>query len=205
VKIALIGDDHDNRPAWQAVLQLASSWHYEAGHAHQVTDLALRLFDGLQMLHGLSGEARFWLRCAGMLHDIGWVEGQKGHHKTALRLILEAPRLPFNTRERLILGSLARYHRKALPDPSHEHYAALTPSDREIVRVLAGLLRVADGLDRTHQGRIKNLACELRPEKIVVHGDVRHPAEEERLAALDKAELSEQVFKRELEIEGNIV
>ena len=199
------GELSTDRPAWQAVLKLASSCDYEAGHARDVTALALRLFDGLQSLHGLGGEARFWLRCAGELHDIGWVEGPKAHHKTSLRLIRTSPLLAFSARERLIIGSVARYHRKALPDLSHEHYAALTPSDREIVRLLAGLLRVADGLDRTHAGLIKSLTCEIRLENIMVRCSAAHPAEEERRAALDKAELFKQAFGRELVIEWLIV
>jgi putative phosphoesterase len=189
----------------RAVLQLASSCDYEAGHTHQVTHLVLQLFDELQSLHGLGEQERSWLRCAGLLHDIGWVEGQKAHHKTALRLILEAPLLLFDTRERLIIGSVARYHRKALPDKAHEHYAALQPSDQKIVRVLAGLLRVADGLDRTHQSLVKNLACVITSKKIMVHCDVQRPAEEEQQAALDKGELFEQVFERKLVIEWNLV
>lgn len=204
MKSASISDVAD-RPAWPSVLHLASRCHYEADHTHQVTHLALQLFDALSSLHGLGREARLWLRCAGILHDIGWVEGPKAHHKTALRLILEAPLPPFEPRERLIVGSVARYHRKALPELRHEHYAALTPADREIVRVLAGLLRVADGLDRTHGSRIKNLACEIRPEKIILLCDAAHPAEEERRAALEKADLFKQVFQRELEIEWRSV
>ena len=188
----------------KAVLQLASSCNYEAGHTHQVTHLTLQLFDELQSLHGLGEQERFWLRCAGLLHDIGWTEGQKAHHKTALRLILEEPLLLFNTRERLIVGSVARYHRKALPDESHDHYAALQPSDREIVRTLAALLRVADGLDRTHQSLVKNLACVITSKKIIVHCDVQRPAEEEQQTALDKGELFEQVLGRKLAIEWNI-
>jgi putative phosphoesterase len=187
----------------KAVLQLAESCDYEAGHTHQVTHLALQLFDELQALHQLGEEERFWLRCAGLLHDIGWVEGQKGHHKTALRLILEAPLLLFNTRERLIIGSIARYHRKALPDEAHDHYAALQPSDRQTVCVLAGLLRVADGLDRTHASAVRNLACEITSHRIVVRCEVQHPAEAEQQTALDKGELFEQVFERRLAIDWN--
>jgi putative phosphoesterase len=189
----------------KTVLQLASSCNYEAGHTHHVAHLALQLFDELQSLHGLGEEERFWLQYAALLHDIGWIEGQRAHHKTAQRLILESPVLPFDTRERLIIGSVARYHRKALPDTSHDHYAALRRSDRRTVRVLSALLRVADGLDRTHQNQVKNLACVITSKKVLVYCDVQKPAMEERQRALDKAELFKQVFKRKLVIEWHIV
>ena len=188
----------------EAVLQLAESCHYAAEHTHQVTRLALQLFDELQSLHRLGAEERLWLQYAALLHDIGWIEGQQAHHKTALRIILTAPGLPFDTRERHIVGSIARYHRKALPDEKHDHFAALEPADRQKVRVLAGLLRVADGLDCTHQSAVASLACQVTPKRLVIRCAARQPAEEERLEALDKGALSEQVFERKLVIEWRL-
>lgn len=188
----------------EAVLQLAESCHYAADHTHQVTRLALQLFDELQSLHGLGAEERLWLQYGALLHDIGWIEGQQAHHKTALRIILTTPDLPFDTRERYIVGSIARYHRKALPDEKHDHFAALEPADRQKVRVLAGLLRVADGLDCTHQSVVSNLACQVTPKRLVVRCAVGQPAEEERLDALDKGALLEQVLQRKLVIEWRL-
>jgi putative phosphoesterase len=184
----------------EAVLQLAESCHYAADHTHQVTRLALQLFDELQSLHRLGAEERLWLQYAALLHDIGWIEGQQAHHKTSLRIILTAPGLPFDTRERHIVGSIARYHRKALPDEKHDHFAALEPADRQKVRMLAGLLRVADGLDCTHQSGVTSLACQVTPKRIEVRCATRQPAEEERQEALDKGDLLEQVFERKLTI-----
>ena len=180
----------------RAVLRLAGSCEYEAGHSHQVDRLALRLFDELHPLHGLGGEARLWLHWSALLHDIGWIRGQRGHHKTALRAILGSSLLPFDERERLIIGSIARYHRKALPTEAHGHFAALTPQDRHLVRTLASLLRVADGLDRTHWNLVDDLRCEIWPERVVVQCAVRAPAEAERETALSKGLLFEQVFNR---------
>ena len=189
----------------QAVLQLAESCEYEVEHSHQVTRLALRLFDELGPLHGLGAEERFWLRCGALLHDIGWIEGQWRHHKTSLRLILDEPRLPFDARERLIVGSIARYHRKALPKEKHAHFAALEAADRRTVSTLAAFLRLADGLDYTHQSVVKDLLCEISPRRIIVRCGARRAAEAERQRALDKGWLLEQVFDRELAVEWRLV
>jgi len=186
----------------EAVLHLAETCDYEVGHTHQVTELALKLFDELRPIHYLGSQERFWLNVAGLLHDIGWIEGQKGHHKTALRTILSAKALPFDNGERLIIGSIARYHRGALPKKKkHSHFAALRPPQRHTVSILAAILRVADGLDRTHQSLVQDLSCEITPEHILVRCSVSSPAEVERMFALKKGQLMEKVFKRELAIE----
>jgi putative phosphoesterase len=185
----------------KAVLYLAESCEYEVGHTHQVTQLALRLFDELSYLHQLGEEERSWLHMGALLHDIGWIEGQKGHHKTALRIILKTKLLPFDNRERLLIGSIARYHRGALPKKKHDHFATLKPSQRQVVSVLAAILRVADGLDRSHQNLIQDLSCEVTPKQILVRCSVLRPAELEREIAMRKGQLLEKVFKRDLVIE----
>lgn len=187
-------------PRLQAVLHLAVRCQYEAQHSHQVTRLALRLFDELQPLHRLGVEERFWLECGALLHDIGWVEGQQKHHKTALRIILSTPRLPFRTNERFIIGAIARYHRKALPSEKHDHFAALRPAERRVVRITAGILRVADGLDRTHRSLVRDLTCRISPGQIAIECAATEDAQVECETAADKGALLAQALERELVI-----
>lgn len=182
-------------------LCLAEACRYEAGHTHHVTRLALRLFDELKPLHGLNEEARFWLTCGALLHDIGWAEGGASHHKAALKLIAGSPLLPWDERLRRLIGCVARYHRKSVPDPSHEHFAALSPADQQHVRILAGVLRVADALDRTHRSLVRDLACRVSPDAIVVRYRSDQPCPFEEAKARDKADLLEEVFGRRVEIE----
>ncbi len=182
------------------VLRLAEHFQYEAGHCQQVTRLALRLFDELAPLHRLDRQARYWLAAAGLLHDIGWAEGRAGHHKTALRMILDTQRLRWNLRTRRIVGLVARYHRGRLPDERHADYAALGPDDRATVRRLAALLRVADGLDYRHADTVRELRCRVDPRRITILCQVREPADLEADRAEQKAELAATEFKREVRV-----
>jgi putative phosphoesterase len=182
-------------------LQLARLHDYEKSHTHQVHRLSVMLFTALQTLHGYGPRELFLLECGALLHDIGWSVGPKGHHKSALRIILTSPLLPFTDRERQIVASIARYHRKALPALKHGHFAALRKKDRRLVRTLAGILRVADGLDRTHQDVVQSLVCEITERRIVVRCEVRMPADTEIWYALRKGQLLEEAFGRELAVE----
>jgi len=181
--------------------RLRDRCHDEVEHTGQVTTMALALFDELAELHGLGDEERFWLQCGGLLHDIGWLYGQQAHHKSSLELILEAPELPLDERHRNIVGSIARYHRRALPKAKHEHFAALSDEDQHKVSALAGMLRVADGLDRTHTARVRGVSCHVKEDAVVLTCQVDGPADAEIWAAEKKKDLFEQVFHRELVIQ----
>ena len=172
----------------------------DMGHTEQVTYLTLRLFDELMMLHSLGDQERLLLEYAALLHDIGWVQGWKGHHKSSLKMILESQKLPFDSKERLIIGSIARYHRKTLPSQEHDHYAALTAADQRIVSRLAALLRIADGLDRTHTNAVSNLRCFVDQKEVVISCVTAHPAAQEEKYATEKADLFSLVYEKKVTI-----
>lgn len=192
------------KSAIDSVLRLAARHNYESAHAHRVATLAQQVFDELSALHGLSQRERFWLRCAAILHDIA--KDQPSHHKAVLRIVLSTPDLPFDLVTRRIIGLTARYHRKALPLVSHPHFGDLSAKQREVVRNLAGILRVADALDSGHQGLVKTLSCEVLPNKIIGRCSLRRQASLElRRVIYDrtirKSILLEKVTGRRLTIE----
>ena len=183
------------------VLQLAQTCDYDSSHTHQVARLALRLFDDFQSLHNLGQIEREWLHYAAILHDIGWIEGWKEHHKVSLRIILTTPMLNLTNKERLIVGSIARYHRKALPNLKHDHYAALTEAERKTVDILAGILRLADGLDSAHQVRVRDMTVKITPKKIAIRCTVQNEKKEEEEAASKKTDLLRLIFNRPIVID----
>ena len=188
----------------RTVLELAKSCSFDEPHARHVAKLAETLFDGLISLHKLQKKERFWLECAALLHDIGWVGGRKGHHKKSLNIIRDSVTLPFSYRRRLIVGSIARYHRRALPDLKHHHYFALVPRDRRIVRKLSAILRLADGFDSAHRQAIKYASCKITPKAIIIHYKTNKPASAEIKAAAAKSDLMERVFKRTISVQQDI-
>jgi putative phosphoesterase len=198
--LAGTGGDERSDKRLEAVLVLASDCQYEREHTHQVTRLALEIFDALKEVHQMGPEERFRLHCAALLHDIGWVEGPQGHHKTAMKLIVSDPRLPFRRSERQMIALIARYHRKALPDVRHKYYGNLSDAEQRCVRVLAGILRVADGLDRSHNRVVRGIVCQASDCRVVMTCDVRGPADAELAAAAKKADLFSEAFGRLLEL-----
>jgi putative phosphoesterase len=173
----------------------------EREHSRQVTHLALRLFDELADVHDLGPQARLWLECGAMLHDIGWCDGQRGHHRASLRLIMAADDLPLTARQRGIVASIARYHRKALPREDHGHFSALDAADQHLVSVAGGLVRIADGLDRSHSNAVRNVTCRGDRKRIVIRCQTDGSADAEQWAATKKADLLQRALGRKVIIE----
>ena len=184
----------------KSAFSLAENCNYPQKHTWQVAHLSQRLFSELESLHKLGEQENFWLLSAAILHDIGiWPEGRRAHHKTALKMILNAKVIQLNDKERLIIGSIARYHRKALPNNQHDHFSALSEKEKGIVSTLSAILRIANGLDVTHSARICDLKCKISKKKIIIICDTDKPKPElEKQAALEKSDLMQKFFQREI-------
>jgi len=179
-----------------AVKTLQLKYDPEPFHSNQVTKLALQLFDELSALHGLSVPERLLLEAAALLHDIGYARESDGHHKNSLKMILEYGLPGFTPMEIAIVANVARYHRKSPPSADHKYYVALEPEAAAIVRILAALLRIADGLDRSHRSLVYEIKSVIEPRKVIFqiyhYGELRN----EISAAERKADLFESEFGR---------
>jgi exopolyphosphatase/guanosine-5'-triphosphate,3'-diphosphate pyrophosphatase len=168
------------------VLKTARTYDPDPAHNERVTALALALFDELRVLHEYGRGERRLLEIAGRLHDIGWSRGVSGkHHKLSRDMILELDIPGLDERDRSLCALVARYHTTATPDVSrHRGFASLDPHRRELVEWLAGMLRVADGLDCNHANVVGRLACDVDDKAITIRleatGDCRVEVERAR-------------------------
>ncbi len=182
---------------------LMASLEGEPAHATHVARLAVTLFDATQDQHQLTASHRLILEMAACLHDIGWsaAPSGKGHHKASARLILDYPWKCGEPRAVSLVAQIARYHRKSIPNPGHAEFAALNVEDRRIVEVLAGLLRIADGLDRGHLQRVTHLRVLARANAFVIEISGLGPLDVELQGASRKAELAQIVFCKPFEFQ----
>lgn len=188
-------------PRRRSVIDLARrcSWHQT--HSEHVAMLAMQLFDELRPLHGLGPPERELIEYAALLHDIGWHISRDDHHKHSMYLILHGQLRNFSPSEVEVMANIARYHRKSPPKAKHKPYMALSPRDRRTVDVGAAILRVADGLDRSHGQVVTGVRCRLDGNDIVCRVAARADAELELWGARRKREWLEKVFKRKLRLE----
>ncbi len=180
--------------------RLADASNSDRNHMSHVTQLALSLFDKLADLHGLGTRERLLLEISSMLHDIGWSRTTDGgHHKHSRDMILDAKLPGLTEDERAICAQVARYHNKAEPDASrHKGFAALKKKERFLVCWLAGILRVADGLDCTHRCAIRIAGCDLEKKHLTISLASRRESTAEIMGAKKKSKLLGRMVDREL-------
>jgi exopolyphosphatase/guanosine-5'-triphosphate,3'-diphosphate pyrophosphatase len=185
-------------PRRRSVLDLGRRCDWHRTHAEHVAKLCLKMFDELQSLHGMGTAERELIEYGALLHDIGWHIGRQSHHKHSMYLILNGDLKGFTPEEISIIGHIARYHRRAAPKSKHKTYARLPGRARRIVDVGAALLRLADGLDRSHSSVIQDLRMKIDDKSVRSILSARSDAELEIWGARRKMKWFSKVFKSDL-------
>ncbi|MDR0492223.1 MAG: YfcE family phosphodiesterase [Nitrososphaerota archaeon] len=201
----VIKDDKDKKAIMEANCGVAAAcekfsedlWP-DIKHCRQVACLALALFDGLTGVHKLGKRERCWLECAALLHDVGLSRAGEKHHKESMRLILNDTQLPFPSKERRIIASIVRYHRRGLPKLKHYNLASLDLKSLHSLCVLAAFLRVADSLDYRHESAVKLLTVKANVREVIVDCFSERDLLLELSQFDKKKNLFEKIFKKEM-------
>ena len=143
-----------------SVQHMGKKYAYDAEHSTATARLAVRLFDQTLSLHHLTENERLILEAAAMLHDIGHYINTIDHDKHGYYLLMHHPLLGLTSAEQRIVANLVNYHRKQPPSAASDDFRALPLRDRLAVTKLSVLLRLADTLDISHLGRVKDVILE---------------------------------------------
>jgi exopolyphosphatase/guanosine-5'-triphosphate,3'-diphosphate pyrophosphatase len=167
----------------RSVVELGERCGYWSEHAQQVSRLALSIFDQTRSVHGLADREREWLEYGALLHDIGVHISYEKHHRHSYYLIKNGDLRGFDPVEIEVIALIARYHRQAKPKKSHDGYGDLTGPMRRTVRTLAAMVRLAEGLDRSHSQTLAGIDLYPRGDDYLARLRARGDAELELWAA----------------------
>jgi len=190
--------DRDDTSLHEAALGVGRRHGFGEAHGVQVAALALKLFDDLAPVHQLPAAARPYLEVAALLHDVGQTVSYQRHHKHSQYLIQNSDLPGLSDRERLVVGTIARFHRRSPPSPEHEAMSGLTPSEVRMVRKCVALLRIADSLDRSHRQPVTRVSATLRGRTIAVRVKTKQPIDLEQWDVQHELPLFREIFGRGL-------
>lgn len=186
----------------QSVESLAERCDDDVAHSRHVAMLALQLYDATQRLHHLPLDCRDYLEAAALLANVGLVISHSKHHLHSYYVIRNSELAGLTDNEIEVIAQVARYHRKSGPKPSHPEFQRLPEHDQLVVRALAAILRVAIGLDRSHDGRVVGVRVVRRGQRLVVEAlaDPGADVSVEAYTAQDRSALLAEVLGLQVEV-----
>ena len=129
-------------------------------------------------------------------------DSDRGYHKHTYYLIRHADLRGFTEEQLVIVANVARYHRKAAPADDDQNLSELNDAQREEVEKLAAILRIAEGLDRSHRQSVRDVAVRSNGQvRFVVRA--RSDAGVEIASAAKRAKYFSSLFDKKVRFEAS--
>jgi exopolyphosphatase/guanosine-5'-triphosphate,3'-diphosphate pyrophosphatase len=186
----------------RSIFELGIRCNWEERHCYHVASLALKLFDACERLHRLDAGDRELLEYAGLLHDIGYHINRKNHHKHSHYLIQNAELRGFLPDEIDIMSTAVRYHAGSVPKVRHGLLEDMEPSAARRALKLGAILRLAEGLDRSHFQNVRALEARLTKNKLKLRLSTESDPELDVWGSLRGADLFKKVYGVEVVVDA---
>ncbi len=156
--------------------------------------IALTVFDSMKKVHGLGQRERLLLRLATLLHDCGKYISMANLGECSYSIIMATEIIGLSHIEREIVANVVKFNHEEF-----EYYdiAKASTLDQESylkIAKLTAILRVANGLDRSHKQKFKNVKTILRDDILTITVDTNEDITLEKGMFTHRAEFFEEVY-----------
>lgn len=132
------------------------------------------IFDSMKKVHGLGKRERLYLRLAAILHDCGKYISLVNIGITSYQIIMATEIIGLSHTEREIVANVVRFNHSNFV--YYDQQTGFDRLDREsylIVAKLTAILRLANGLDRSHKQKLMGLKAALKDNRLVLTIDTQ--------------------------------
>jgi exopolyphosphatase/guanosine-5'-triphosphate,3'-diphosphate pyrophosphatase len=200
---------HHSRAEWdpdprairrESVLSLCRRYGWNEEHSSKVARLAVELFDGTAVLHDLSADDRDLLEFGALMHDVGEHVSKDAHERHTAYLIENGRLRGFSPEEIDVLACLGRFHKRGTPKGSFPPFARMKEGRQKRATQLIALLQVADGLDRSHGGPVRDVHVYANRDSVEVVVEAEDDIDLELWGLRRKRDLFERAFGARLDV-----
>lgn len=157
--------------------------------------IALTIYDSMKKIHGLGKRERLLLQIATRLHDCGKYISLNNVSECSYSIILSTEIIGLSHTERVIVANVVKYNH--LEFSTYKEFSENENIDKSVYLMIAKLtaiLRVANGLDRSHKQKFKNIKAVLKDQELLLYVDSAMDITLEKGLFLSRADFFEEVY-----------
>lgn len=157
--------------------------------------IALTIFDSMKRIHGLGARERLLLQIATLLHDCGKYISLVNLGECSYSIISATEIIGLSHVEREIVANVVKYNH--LDFEYFDEMGRMSTLDRESylkIAKLTAILRVANGLDRSHKQKFKDVKTRLMDNELVITVETNEDITLEKGMFNHRAEFFEEVY-----------
>ena len=171
-KHKIIKEDHDFEQDIIACAQNISKRYMGSKRRGETLEkIAMTIFDSMKKVHGLGRREGLLLRIATLLHDCGKYISLVNLGECSYNIIMSTEIIGLSHKEREIVANVVKYNHTDF------NYGEVTGSgtiDRDAyltIAKLTAILKIANGLDRSHKQKFKDVRAVLKERELIITVD----------------------------------
>lgn len=170
--------------------------HYESDmeHTKNVEELSLAIFDSIRKISGLTPRDRLLLQVAGILHDCGKFVNMTRGTDNSYYLILNTEIIGISEDEKRIIANAIRFNSSIEVPPYAEVASEMSHVNYVRMLKLAAILRLANGMDRSHQQRIRDVRVTIKDAELKIMANTIYDITLEQGMMDNRAHFFEQIY-----------
>lgn len=195
-KNRIIAANHDFEKDIIACAQnISKRYRGSKKRSETLEQIALNIFDGIKKLHGLGKRERLLLQISTILHDCGKYISMVNLGECSYHIIMATEIIGLSHLEREIVANVVKYNHMEF-----EYYEAmekLSMLDRESyikIAKLTAILRLANGLDRSHKQKFKDVKITMKEDNLIFTVDTDEDIMLEKGLFGARADFFEEVY-----------
>ncbi len=162
--------------------------------AETLEKITMTIFDSMKKVHGLGNRERLYLRLAAMLHDCGKYISMMDIGETSYHIIMATEMIGLSHMEREIVANVVRFNHSPFIYYDDMKKDDLTSEAYLIIAKLSAILKVANGLDRSHKQKLKGVKATLKENELILTIDTQEDIVLEKGLFTKRARFFEEVF-----------
>ncbi len=158
--------------------------------------IALNIFDSMKKIHGLGKRERMLLQICTILHDCGKYISMVNLGDCSYNIIMSTEIIGLSHIERSIVANVVRFNHdnfEYYKDGGYR-FRGIDHDSYLTIAKLTAILRLANGLDRTHKEKFKNVKVAVKDHELEIAVDTMADISLERGLFGSRAAFFEQVY-----------
>lgn len=157
--------------------------------------IALQIFDSMKRIHGMGERERLLVRLCAILHDCGKYISMQNLSECSYNIIKSTEIIGLSAREREIIANVVRFnHSDFIYYEEADTDSSLSQKDYMIVTKLTAILRLANGLDRSHKKKFTDVRIRLREGQLMITVSAKKDITLEKGLFGRRADFFEEIF-----------
>lgn len=201
-KNKIISSSHDFEKDIIACAQnISKRYRGSKRRSETLEKIALAIFDSMKRIHGLDKRERLLLQISTILHDCGKYISMANLGECSYSIIMATEIIGLSHLEREIVANVIKYNH--LEFDYYEEMERQHSLDREAylkIAKLTAILRLANGLDRSHKQKFRDMKITLKEDRLLLTVDTSEDITLEKGLFGARADFFEEVYNIRPEI-----